>query len=298
MVLKTAMQPKWIAMLLVAMVLATVFVVLSAWQFGASQVEDTPDSTVTETPQPLTELHEPEQPMTVAEADHIVTFSGEFVEETEVLISERINNGDPGYWSVGAFRVDGAPADEVIPVVLGWVEDPGDAGPLPATSNLEVEGRLLPPEAPEAGAREQPGVFPTLSVAELINIWDEPSYSGFVVAFEVTDPSGVQVGAQAEDSALDPVWVGPQPEAGGINWLNLFYAVEWVVFAGFAFYLWWRLVKDAHEKEREAEQLDREWEEQWRQEYLVAKEAGQSDEEAQQTATEQAAQKLENKERS
>lgn len=46
------------------------------------------------------------------------------------------------------------------------------------------------------------------------------------------------------------------------------YAVEWVVFAGFAFYLWWRLVKDAHERQLEEERLDREWEEQWRAEQL------------------------------
>ena len=45
--------------------------------------------------------------------------------------------------------------------------------------------------------------------------------------------------------------------------------MEWVVFAGFAFYLWWRLVKDAHLKRLEEEQLDREWEEQWRREQLA-----------------------------
>lgn len=36
-----------------------------------------------------------------------------------------------------------------------------------------------------------------------------------------------------------------------MNWLNLFYAAEWAVFAGFAFYFWYRLAKDAWEKEVE-----------------------------------------------
>ena len=36
-----------------------------------------------------------------------------------------------------------------------------------------------------------------------------------------------------------------------MNWLNIFYAAEWAVFAGFAFYLWYRLAKDAWEKEVE-----------------------------------------------
>ena len=34
-------------------------------------------------------------------------------------------------------------------------------------------------------------------------------------------------------------------------WLNIFYALEWIVFAGFAVYFWWRLVRDALERERE-----------------------------------------------
>jgi len=34
--------------------------------------------------------------------------------------------------------------------------------------------------------------------------------------------------------------------------MNVFYAVEWVVFAGFAFFLWWRLVADDHRRTLEA----------------------------------------------
>jgi hypothetical protein len=33
-----------------------------------------------------------------------------------------------------------------------------------------------------------------------------------------------------------------QPET--INWLSAFYFLEWLVFAGFAVFLWWRLVRD------------------------------------------------------
>ena len=45
----------------------------------------------------------------------------------------------------------------------------------------------------------------------------------------------------------------PAPaELSPINWLNIFYAIEWVAFMLFAFYLWYRLVKDAVEREVEA----------------------------------------------
>ena len=41
-----------------------------------------------------------------------------------------------------------------------------------------------------------------------------------------------------------------------LNWLNLFYAAEWVIFSGFAVYLWYRLVKDVWEHEREAKRQE------------------------------------------
>jgi hypothetical protein len=35
------------------------------------------------------------------------------------------------------------------------------------------------------------------------------------------------------------------------NLLNVFYALEWAIFAGFAIYLWYRLVRDVVEREAE-----------------------------------------------
>jgi hypothetical protein len=36
-----------------------------------------------------------------------------------------------------------------------------------------------------------------------------------------------------------------------VNWLTLFYALEWALFAGFAVFLWWRLVEDARIREQQ-----------------------------------------------
>ncbi|MGO1522358.1 MAG: SURF1 family protein [Nesterenkonia sp.] len=258
--LRTAFQPKWIAMLVLSLVIATVFVVLSAWQFDQSTTEQGQPSEQTETPVPLTEIYEPARSISAQQADRIVELSGEFVEDTQVMIADRLQDDVAGYWAVAAFRVQGAPDDEVIPVVRGWSEDYDDAG-QPPTGQLDLHGRLLPTEAPGPGPRDEPaGVLPSLSAAELINLWNEDSYSGFVVDFSDQALGG---------SGLEPVWVDPQPQEDEVNWLNLFYGLEWFVFAGFAFYLWWRLVKDAHLKQQEEDRLDREWEEQWRREQLT-----------------------------
>lgn len=246
-------------MLVLSLVLATVFVVLSAWQFDQSRTEHS-YAEDTETPVELTAIYEPERPISVSEADRIVDLSGEFVPETDVFVADRLQDGQDGYWAVAAFRVEGAPAEHVIPVVRGWTADHTEGVGAAPDGRLSLQGRLLPTEAPGPGPRDLPyPVLPTLSVAELINLWGEDSYSGFVVDFSEEAIAG---------SSLEPVWVGTQPEGSDINWLNLFYAVEWIVFAGFAFYVWWRLVKDAHERQLEEERLDREWAEQWRADQL------------------------------
>ena len=77
-------------------------------------------------------------------------------------------------------------------------------------------------------------------MAELINIWPDaqPVYGGYLVLDEPAD-------------GLEPI-ISPEPSREvSLNLLNVFYAIEWVIFAGFALYLWYRLVQDAVEKERD-----------------------------------------------
>ncbi len=82
-----------------------------------------------------------------------------------------------------------------------------------------------------------------MSVSWLVNEWPDfdanaDVYGGYVVT-------------SAPPTGLDAI-VSPAPDNSvQLNWLNLFYAVEWVVFAGFAIYLWYRLVHDAWERELE-----------------------------------------------
>ena len=54
-----------------------------------------------------------------------------------------------------------------------------------------------------------------------------------------------------EGTGLTDIISPPPAEPESVNWLNVFYAIEWAVFAGFAFYLWYRLARDARERELE-----------------------------------------------
>ena len=78
-------------------------------------------------------------------------------------------------------------------------------------------------------------VFQSLSLAQLINQPNLPAnmdtYAGFIIL-------------QKQNWGGQPIVIGRNPGETVFNWLTAFYAVEWTLFAGFAVFLWARLVKD------------------------------------------------------
>ena len=57
--------------------------------------------------------------------------------------------------------------------------------------------------------------------------------------------------SETASEPLQQITTRPPDQGSGVNWLNIFYAAEWAIFAGFAFYMWYRLARDAWEKEVE-----------------------------------------------
>ena len=258
---KTALKPRWIAGFIFAIALSGVFVLLSQWQFGRSTQPEVPVNPATEQVQPLTGTLQPGEFFHGSVADQMVTAQGTYSPDKQVLVPGRLHDGKTGYWVVSAFAVKDAPAltgagaspQTWIPVARGWVAQPGDAT-APPSGLVELTGRLLPSEAPVAGKAPKPGEASAVSVAELINYWEVSSYPGFVSATaEVV--ADQDISAAAAPGKLLPLNIGPQPPGQHINWLNLFYSIEWVVFAGFALFIWWRLVKDDYHRDLE-EALD------------------------------------------
>jgi hypothetical protein len=76
----------------------------------------------------------------------------------------------------------------------------------------------------------------SFSLAQLVNLYKGDTLQS-LAGFMVLDSE--------PGFGLEPIVIAP-PEAGTqVNWLTLFYALEWALFAGFAVFLWWRLVEDA-----------------------------------------------------
>ena len=247
-------RPRWIAALVLALAIAAIFAGLGQWQLeravSSGQVDDRP----TETVQPLTSVASPQQPVLAVEAAQRVSTSGTFEPADYGILADRLNGGRSGYWVVGHLAVDepGAPA---LAVALGWAPDRDTAVAVRdalaaqprASGPEEVDGRYVDPDAPNVDDAEKSegGRYDltTMSPAAFVNIWTALSastdvYGGYVISS--TAPDGLDV--------ID----APEPDRSvELNWLNIFYAAEWVIFAGFAVFLWYRLARDAWEREKE-----------------------------------------------
>jgi hypothetical protein len=114
---------------------------------------------------------------------------------------------------------------------------------IQAQAFLEQTGRYLQTEGPVAlPDSAKPYLLESFSLAQLVNLYKgagAKSLAGFMVLD--SEPG----------FGLETIVIAP-PEAGTeVNWLTLFYALEWALFAGFAVFLWWRLVEDARIREQQ-----------------------------------------------
>ncbi|MCS5714807.1 SURF1 family protein [Herbiconiux sp. CPCC 205716] len=251
-------RPRWIATLLLALAVAAGFAALGQWQLDRAVTTGTSVNSASETVLPLEQVAAPQQPVVETQAAQRAEVTGVFVPSGFDYIADRVNDGDTGYWVIGQVQVADE-ADTYLAVALGWTASEDEAratasalAESESTTPEQILGRYFPTEGPVAPKPSAPTsldggpLSSTMSVAELINRWsqfddDAEVYGGYLVLDSAPQPL----------TAID----SPEPDRSvQLNWLNIFYAAEWVVFAGFAVYLWYRLVRDAWE--RELEELD------------------------------------------
>ena len=242
-----ARQPRWIGALIATLAIAAAFVLLSQWQIERSIEQATVIDRQTEKVVALESVATPQQAVTSASAGQRVEVVATLVAADVSVISGRLNHGAEGYWVTG-HAVTSAGAS--LAIAAGWTETE-DAAAAAADILRDSEatpftlvGRYLPSEGSyddDLEAKERSA----MAVATLLNEWVEAPdtvYGGYLIV------DGPLAGLEQIDS--------PEPSSDvTLNWLNIFYAIEWVVFAGFALYLWYRLVRDAWEREQlEAEE--------------------------------------------
>jgi surfeit locus 1 family protein len=240
-----ARRPRWIFALLLALGIAAGFAALGQWQVGRAVQTGTviviPDQKVT----PLSDVATPQKEVTDRAAGQIVTVSGRRVAGDTYVVSDRVNFGVTGYWVLGHVVAKNGAS---VAVALGWTRSKADADAAAArlaagAASVTVVGRYQPTEPPDQDDFEHNAVS-VVSIPWLINEWKTvtpTAYGGYIV--DNVPPAGL-----SKIQSVRPV------NDVSLNWLNVFYAVEWALFAGFAIYLWYRLVKDAFEREEEDRQ--------------------------------------------
>jgi cytochrome oxidase assembly protein ShyY1 len=238
--LRIALRPRWIGALILALAVAAGFALLSQWQISRSVSTGAVVERPTETMVPLQKVLTPQTEMSAPVEGQRVSVTGHYNPQDTIVVSSRINHGESGYWPVAHLTADDGAG---VAIALGWTATRSAAERIATEvpgEDVDVSGRLVGDEGPQTGDF-QSGELHTLSVGALVNLWS------------VVDDAGVYNGYVISDTPLPGLDAidAPEPDTSvELNWLNLFYAAEWVIFAGFAIFLWWRLVRDVWERER------------------------------------------------
>ena len=234
--LRTALTPRFLGLLGLVLVVGAVFVQLGRWQLGVAEgkaFEEAVAAARARPPVPLTSVLTPHTAFPGELSARPVTATGHYAAEGQLLVPGRRLEGRQGAWVITPFVVEETGA--TLPVLRGFVTDPADAG-RPPTGRLTVEGGLAPPESP-APAPTGEGRLGSVDTSVLVNMWPGGLYNGFLFL-------------AAEDPASGPQLTKVPTPLGetGVNWRNAAYAVQWWVFALFALWLWWRMVREEHRR--------------------------------------------------
>ncbi len=251
------LRPRWLALLALCLLVAGVFAWLGQWQLARAIDTDPTPPGATEEVRPLTDVAGPGEYIPEPLVGQRVTVTGTWVPGDFIIVSSRFNDGVEGYWVTGQLRLAGTELAEPtsVAVAIGWAATEDEAraaidrleesasAPDAADTPLAVTGRLISDEGAVLPPKTaDPQTLTRMSPAALLSRWHDIEgldvYRGYVA-------SEVAQGRLTDISSPAPA------EGSDVNWLNIFYAIEWAVFAGFAFYLWYRLARDAWERERE-----------------------------------------------
>lgn len=266
---RVLVRPKWLGVLALALVIASIFAWLGRWQLESAFLSLEHGQTVaqeaSQAPVGLGELAQPQQRVADAAVGRQVTFEGVVDARDFDVVADRLQGELLGYWVIGhvavtndeagsSVAVEGAPG---LAVAVGWTPDEASARELAArlqsgasASELEFAGRLEYGQAPQVNRGDDPQQLTAMAPTHLINRWADPAAQNYGVYVSLDEASMQAVLGQTAGGEQIQAITPQALEAPQLNWLNIFYAIEWALFAGFAIFMWWRLARDEFEKER------------------------------------------------
>lgn len=248
-----ARRAKWIGALALALAVAAAFAGMAQWQADRT-FRYVPKAPVDLPMVPLTQLAETSSPFLAPQADRLVSVEATPIPDQCYVVANRIQldgegNSKTGFWIVRpAITAEG----KLVTLAFGWFatesESASRCNEITSSPQLTVlqtfRGLYEPSEEPKASTGSK---FESLSVEQFINQPGVPdtfdAFAGFVIV-------------QKPEHLGEPILIGNNPGETVFNWLTAFYAAEWALFAGFAIFLWARLVKDEVNRENREGRID------------------------------------------
>jgi surfeit locus 1 family protein len=254
---RRVLAPRFWGVHLLAALLVAVAAWLGLWQFHAWEARraaEARDLTTVE-PIPLADAMGPDDPFPGDLVGQPVVLDGTWVPESTLFVSGRQYDGRDGYWVVTPLEVD--PDAAALLVVRGWTPSP-ESAPPPPEGTAELLGWLQPPEGTgEVDQDPTDDVLPQLRIADAVQHVDQDLYGAYAVVADRTGPGPWPVGDRATNpgtAGLEQASLDEVPKPGQLNAIrNLFYALQWWLFGGFAVFVWWRHLTDTVALERAAE---------------------------------------------
>jgi cytochrome oxidase assembly protein ShyY1 len=216
------MTRRWVGLTLGMLALIVAFGALSWWQWQRAQREEVV------APVAVSQVLG-ESPLTPSGYGTRVAMSGTYDPSHQVLVQ----HSPTAYWVVTPLLQAGGPA---VPVARATVSTPSDPAVGAVTSGVvTVVGIAQPYEGdPGTTASLPDGQVERLTAGALALPY--PATGGWVALVSQTPEATVTAGV-----VVAPI-TGDAP--AGLRLQNASYALQWVLFAAFVVFFWWRLLRD------------------------------------------------------
>jgi surfeit locus 1 family protein len=235
---RTALSPRWLGLLAIALLLAGVMSTLGVWQLDVyhSKTAKATAARAAQPPVPIDSLMSIDEGLQAKVVGRQVSVTGHWAPAADQLyVSDRVNDGRTGFWVITPLLVDDN--GSAVAVVRGWVPSTSSPDAAAPSGPAKVVGTVISSEAADASGAAASGsrVLPSLRIPTIVGMVDYRLYDAFVVLSSSTP--------KAATSAPVPP---PPPPTNHAGLRNIAYAVQWWIFAAFALFMWWRMMTDAH----------------------------------------------------
>lgn len=243
-VLRTAITPRWLGFAALAVIFMIGCVLLGRWQWDRTQDIIEAEQASQSAPRPIEEVATPGGDLANDLIGQPVTAAGTYDVAGQVMVVNRSFKDQPGVWVVTPLRLaDGS----LIAVLRGWLPDSNSPGATPPETPVYVTGVVQPDEGFYAAAIPDPGTLVAISSTELRKLWGPETRPGYLT-----------LATQIPNTSPAPTPVPPTVVTDNVAFpiQNLFYAIQWLIFAAFAILVYGRwLWRDAQEMNAAADEV-------------------------------------------